>query len=296
MHTPVLQKEIIEALSPKTNENFIDATFGFGGHAIDILKKVKPNGKVIGIEIDPVEIKTFKEDNNFNEDCFDRLILVNDSYINIQKIVKENNLNINGVLFDLGLSSWHFEKSNRGFSFRKDEALDMRFNPEKNQLTAYEIVNYYKEDQIEQILREFAQEDLSKIIAKNIVRARDIRPIRTTSELLQIIMSNLPRWYKRRKIHPATKTFQALRMAVNDELETIKKGVGEAIKIMESNGRIAVISFHSLEDKIIKELFRELEKESVIKIVTKKPITAKFSEVKINPRSRSAKLRIATKI
>jgi 16S rRNA (cytosine1402-N4)-methyltransferase len=296
MHTPVLQKEILEALSPKPNENFIDATFGFGGHAIDILKKNRPSGKVIGIEIDPVEIKQFKEDNNFNQDCTDRLILLNDSYINISKIVEDNDLKINGVLFDLGLSSWHFEKSNRGFSFRKDEALDMRFNPEKNQLTAYEIVNYYKEDQIEQILREFAQEELSKIIAKNIVKARDVRPIRTTSELLQVIMNNLPRWYKRRKIHPATKTFQALRMATNDELETIRKGVGEAIKVLESNGKIAVISFHSLEDKIIKEMFRELEKENVIKIINKKPIIAKFGEVKINPRARSAKLRIATKI
>jgi 16S rRNA (cytosine1402-N4)-methyltransferase len=296
MHTPVLQKEIVEALSPKTNENFIDATFGLGGHAIDILKRIRPKGRVIGIEIDPIEIKQFKEDNNFNQDCLDRLVLVNDSYVNLSKITKENDLKINGVLFDLGLSSWHFEKSNRGFSFRKDEALDMRFNPEKNQLTAYEIVNYYKEDQIEKILREFAQEELSKIIAKNIVKARDVRPIRTTSELLQIIMNNLPRWYKRRKIHPATKTFQALRMAVNDELETIRKGVGEAIKITESNGRIAVISFHSLEDKIVKEMFRELEKENVIKIVNKKPITAKFNEVKINPRSRSAKLRIAIKI
>lgn len=296
MHTPVLQKEILEGLDPKPNENFIDATFGFGGHAKDILKKVKPNGKVIGIEIDPSEIKTFKEDNSFNQEALDRLILVNDSYVNLSKIAKDNELKINGILFDLGLSSWHFEKSNRGFSFRKDEALDMRFNPERNQLTAFEIVNYYKEEQIEKILREFAQEDLSKIIAKNIIKAREVRPIRTTSDLLAIIMSNLPKWYKRRKIHPATKTFQALRMAVNDELETIRKGVEEGIKILESGGRIAVISFHSLEDKIIKEIFREKEKEEKLKIINKKPIIAKFSEVKINPRSRSAKLRIAIKI
>ncbi|MFA5349586.1 MAG: 16S rRNA (cytosine(1402)-N(4))-methyltransferase, partial [Candidatus Paceibacterota bacterium] len=134
MHTPVLQKEILEGLSPKPNENFIDATFGFGGHATDILKRIRPNGKLIGIEIDPAEIKTFKEDNSFNQETLDRLILVNDSYVNLSKIAKENDLRINGILFDLGLSSWHFEKSNRGFSFRKDEALDMRFNPEKNQL------------------------------------------------------------------------------------------------------------------------------------------------------------------
>ncbi len=296
MHTPVLQKEIIEGLSPKPNENFIDATFGFGGHAMDILKKIKPNGKVIGIEIDPTEIKTFKENNNFNQEALDRLILVNDSYINASKIAKESGLRINGILFDLGLSSWHFEKSNRGFSFRKDEALDMRFNPERNQLTAFEIINYYKEEQIEKILREFAQEDLSKIIAKNIIKAREVRPIRTTSELLKIIMDHLPKWYKRRKIHPATKTFQALRMAVNDELETIKKGIEEGIGAIEKDGRIAVISFHSLEDKIVKEMFKDKEAEGKIKIITKKPITAKFNEVKINPRSRSAKLRIAIKI
>ncbi|MDD5621363.1 MAG: 16S rRNA (cytosine(1402)-N(4))-methyltransferase RsmH [Candidatus Pacebacteria bacterium] len=296
MHTPVLQKEILEGLSPKPNENFIDATFGFGGHATDILKRIRPNGKLIGIEIDPAEIKTFKEDNSFNQETLDRLILVNDSYVNLSKIAKENDLRINGILFDLGLSSWHFEKSNRGFSFRKDEALDMRFNPEKNQLTAFEIVNYYKEDQIEKILKEFAQEDLSKIIARNIIKARDVRPIRTTSDLLAIIMNNLPKWYKRRKIHPATKTFQALRMAVNDELETIRKGIEEGVGTLEKNGRIAVISFHSLEDKIIKEMFKDKESEGKLKIITKKPITAKFNEVKANPRSRSAKLRIAIKI
>ncbi|MFA5349385.1 MAG: 16S rRNA (cytosine(1402)-N(4))-methyltransferase RsmH, partial [Candidatus Paceibacterota bacterium] len=217
-------------------------------------------------------------------------------YVNLSKIAKENDLRINGILFDLGLSSWHFEKSNRGFSFRKDEALDMRFNPEKNQLTAFEIVNYYKEDQIEKILKEFAQEDLSKIIARNIIKARDVRPIRTTSDLLAIIMNNLPKWYKRRKIHPATKTFQALRMAVNDELETIRKGIEEGVGTLEKNGRIAVISFHSLEDKIIKEIFKGKESEGKLKIITKKPITAKFNEVKVNPRSRSAKLRIAIKI
>ncbi|MDD5221448.1 MAG: 16S rRNA (cytosine(1402)-N(4))-methyltransferase RsmH [Candidatus Pacebacteria bacterium] len=296
MHTPVLQKKILEGLSPKPNENFIDATFGFGGHATDILKRIRPNGKLIGIEIDPAEIKTFKEDNSFNQEALDRLILVNDSYVNLSKIAKENDLRINGILFDLGLSSWHFEKSNRGFSFRKDEALDMRFNPEKNQLTAFEIVNYYKEDQIEKILKEFAQEDLSKIIARNIIKARDVRPIRTTSDLLAIIMNNLPKWYKRRKIHPATKTFQALRMAVNNELETIRKGIEEGVGTLEKNGRIAVISFHSLEDKIIKEMFKDKESEGKLKIITKKPITAKFNEVKANPRSRSAKLRIAIKI
>jgi len=296
MHPPVLQKEILEGLNPKPNENFIDATFGFGGHATDILKRIRPGGKLIGIEIDPTEIKTFKENNNFNQEALDRLILVNDSYVNLSKIAKENGLRINGILFDLGLSSWHFEKSNRGFSFRKDEALDMRFNSERNQLTAFEIVNYYKEDQIEKILKEFAQEDLSKIIARNIIKAREVRPIRTTSDLLAIIMNNLPKWYKRRKIHPATKTFQALRMAVNDELETIKKGMEEGIGVLEKNGRIAVISFHSLEDKIIKEMFKKKEAEGKLKIINKKPITAKFSEAKTNPRSRSAKLRMAIKI
>ena len=294
MHIPVLQKEILEILEPKTNENFIDATFGLGGHALELLKRNKPAGKVLGIELDPISIKTFKEINNFSHDALERLTLVNDSYTNLENIIADQKFeSAKGILFDLGLSSWHFEESNRGFSFRRDEALDMRFNPDRNQLTAFEIVNYWKPEQIETALKEFGQEQFAKSIVQNLIRVRSIRPIRTTLELNQIIMDSVPGWYKRRKIHPATKTFQALRIAVNDELENIKQGIATAAKVLPKQGKIAVISFHSLEDKIVKTFFKEQEKENKLKIITKKPITASALEIKTNTRSRSAKLRAA---
>jgi len=289
MHTPVLQKEILEILKPEPNQNFIDATFGFGGHSQDILKKIGPGGKVLGIEIDPLSIKTFKETNSFSHDSLERLILVNDSYINIDNLIKKNNFqDAKGIIFDLGLSSWHLDESKRGFSFKRDEPLDMRFNPDRNQLTAFEIVNYWKEEELEKIFKDYGQEQFARIIAKKIVQLRAVKPIRTTLELAQLILDNVPGWYKRRKIHPATKIFQSLRIATNNELETVKQGIEKAVNTAPPKTIIAVISFHSLEDKIVKTIFKEQKKGIAL---FKKPITASIAEINQNPRSRSAKLR-----
>jgi 16S rRNA (cytosine1402-N4)-methyltransferase len=295
-HIPVLQKEVIEYLDPKPNENFIDATFGEGGHALSILERTKPNGKLLGIEIDPELYEKIKSKISIiNDQLSNRLILINDSYTNIKKITQEHNFRpINGILFDLGISSWHLEESRRGFSFKRDEPLDMRFNPQRNRLTAFEILNYWSKEKIEEILRKFGEEKFAKSIAKNIAEKRKIKPIRTTFDLVEIIKASLPLKYQRRlKTHPATRTFQALRIAVNNELENLEKTLHSLPRILEREARIVVISFHSLEDRIVKNFFRQKKREGILQILTPKPITPTFHEIISNPRSRSAKLRAA---
>ncbi len=288
-HKSVLQKEVIECLEPAPNENFIDATFGLGGHSKDILQRIKPNGKVLGIEIDQELYKRSKINGH--------LILVNDSYLKLEKIVKQYETKlfdrINGILFDLGMSSWHLEESGRGFSFQRNEVLDMRYD--KNGLTAREIINKWQKKDIEKILREYGEERFAGRIAREIVELRRKNPIQTTLQLVEVIQKAIPKKYQRGK-HPATRAFQALRIAVNQELENLKKVLPQALRVLEKGGRIVVISFHSLEDRIVKNFFKEAQKKGLIKILTKKPISPSLSEVKENPRSRSAKLRSAIKI
>lgn len=287
-HIPVLQKEVIQYLDPKPNENFVDATFGQGGHATLILEKNRPKGKVLGIELDPEMLERFKFQ--------DRLILVNDSYSNLKEIIKKYNFGpINGILFDLGMSSWHLEESKRGFSFQRQEPLDMRFNP-KSRLQAKDIVNTWPEKEIEQILREYGEERFSRKIAKEIIETRKKNPIKSTFQLVEIIKKSTPSWYQRKRIYFATKTFQALRIAVNDELETIRQGLEQALDVLEKEGRLVVICFHSLEDRIVKNFLKEKAKQGLIKIQTKKPIKPCFEEIKTNKRSRSAKLRAGIRI
>jgi len=293
IHEPVLLKEVIEWLKVEKNKNYVDCTIGEGGHAIEILKRNGPKGKVLGIEIDPELYKKLKEEG------LERLILVNDSFLNLKEIVKRENFGpISGILFDLGLSSWHLEKSGRGFSFLKDEPLIMRYdwNQEKSMLTAEKIVNEWPEREIERILREFGEEKFAKRISKEIVRVRKVKPIRTTLQLVEVIKKAVPAFYLHKKIHFATKTFQALRIAVNNELENLKVALPQAIEVLEKGGRLVVISFHSLEDRIVKNFLKEKEREGKIKILTKKPIRPSKEEIIKNPRSRSAKLRAALKI
>ncbi len=292
IHIPVLKKEVLQYLDPKPNENFIDCTINGGGHTIAILQKNIPHGKVLGIELD--------------KDIFDklslsqteRLVLTNDSYTNLKKIVKKHNFKpVNGILFDLGISSWHLEESGRGFTFLKDEPLDMRYNIECQSLTAEEILNNYSEEKIEKILKEYGEEKFAKRIAKRIIQQR---PIKSTFQLVEIIKKAVPA--KRTKIHPATRTFQALRIAVNDELNNLKKALFQTVEVLEKGGRIVIISFHSLEDRIVKNFFKDspltgdLPKGENLKVLTKKPVMPSEEEIKINRRSRSAKLRAITKI
>lgn len=292
-HVPVLLKEVIHYLDPKANENFIDTTVGEGGHTIAILEKNKPKGKVLGIEMDPSIYKRLKEK---TAKITKRLILINDSYVNLEKIVRENNFQpVHGILFDLGMCSWHLDESGRGFSYLRDEPLDMRFNPE-NYLTAAEIINFWDIEEIEKILKEFGEEKYGHRISLAVKEARRKERIVGTQQLVNILKRVLPKNYDKKRIHFATRTFQALRIAVNDELQVIKNGIEQAIKILEPGGKIVVISFHSLEDRIVKNIFKEKAQTGKLSILTKKPIMSCEEEIKNNSRSKSAKLRAAEKL
>lgn len=295
MHIPVLQKEVIEYLEPKPNKNFIDCTINGGGHTLAILEATAPKGRLLGIDWDENQILNLKS--QFPPAKFrSRLILVCDNFVNLKEIVKKQNFKqVQGILFDLGLSSWHLEKSGRGFSFLRNEPLDMRYNPE-NPLTAEKIINYWSEPEIERILKEYGEEKYAGKIAEEITKERKLKPIKTTQRLVTIIRKSVPLKYQYFKIHFATRTFQALRIAVNSELENLKIVLPQALEILKKRGRLAVISFHSLEDRIVKNFFREMFLEGKLEILTKKPIIPNKKEIKINPRSRSAKLRAIKKI
>ncbi len=306
-HQPVLINEVLHYLAPKANENFIDCTIGGGGHAGEILKKNAPKGKILGIDLDKAAINAASE--NLKE-FGSRVILINDNYKNLKKIVYDvaGFTKINGILLDLGLSSYELEDETRGFSFRNKSPLDMRFG--STDKTAAYILNQYKEDNLIKIFKEFGEERYARQIAGEIIEYRKLKPISTTDQLVDIIEAV----YKNKpkpKIHVATKVFQALRIAVNEELINIKEILPQAVDILEGGGRIAIISFHSLEDKIIKNYFRQESKGCIcppklpicncghkakLKLLTKKVIIPQQEEIAQNPRSRSAKLRVAIKI
>ena len=286
MHIPVLLKEVIEYLNVKPNSNYIDCTLNGGGHTREILKQT--NGKVLGIEIDQEIFEKIEKEK------IERLIPVNNSYVNIREEVERNNFNnISGILFDIGMSSYHVDSAERGFSFNKDEPLIMNYS---TGLTAEGILNEWDEEEIEKILKEYGEEDFSRKIAKKIVERRKGEKIKSTLQLVSIIKEATPGWYHHAKTHFATRTFQALRIKVNNELDNFRKALPEALDLLEKEGRLVVISFHSLEDRIIKEFLKEKEKEGKVKIITKKPIVPTDEEIALNPRSRSSKLRAAIKI
>jgi 16S rRNA (cytosine1402-N4)-methyltransferase len=294
MHIPVLQKEVVIYLDPKPNENFIDATLGNAGHSMAILEKNGPRGKVLGIDQDPEQIRNAKL-NMKDAEGNDRLIAVCDNFANLKGITEREKIKeVAGIVFDLGMSSWHLDESGRGFSFLKEEPLDMRYG-DSSRLSAEKILNYESYQEIERILREYGEERFSKKIAERIIEARKTRPIKTTCQLVEIIKEAVPPGYQHQKIHYATRTFQAIRIAVNEELDNLMKALPQAIEILKCKGKIVLISFHSLEDRIVKNFFREKAKENILTIITKKPVVPTKEEIKINPRSRSAKLRAAEK-
>jgi 16S rRNA (cytosine1402-N4)-methyltransferase len=287
VHKSVLKKEVLEYLNPRADENFIDATFGEGGHSLSILEKNKPEGKVLGIEINETLYQ------KASSQKIKRLSLVNDSFTNLKEIFKKSGLkNVSGILFDLGFSSWHLEESEKGFSFLRDEDLDMRYG-NSSCPTAKEIINKWPERDIEEILKKYGEERFAGRISREIARRREKKPIETTFQLVEIIKNAFPARYHYQRINFATRTFQALRIAVNDELGRIEQTLPQALEILKKGGRIVVISFHSLEDRIIKNYFRENYKKGLLKILTKKPIRPGSEEIAHNPRSRSAKLRSA---
>ena len=284
MHVPVLKEEVLRFLDIKPNENFIDCTAGEGGHTLAILSLNGPKGRVLAIDRDVRNISLVKE--KAKEMGFgNRLVAVNGNYIDIESIVERYNFrDVSGIVFDLGLSSWHIDESGRGFTFTKNEFLDMRYSA-NNGITAWEIVNYWPEEDIVFILLNYGEENMARKIAKDIVAIRKVKKIDKSNELSEIVY----RVTKSRKA--SARVFQALRIAVNDELENVSTVLPLAFNIIKPGGRLAVISFHSLEDRIVKKFF----KDSKANILTKKPIIPSVEELKINPRSRSAKLRALIK-
>jgi 16S rRNA (cytosine1402-N4)-methyltransferase len=295
VHISVLLKESIQGLNLKDNSIVVDATFGGGGHTREILENFK-NAKVIAFDADSEAL--IRAEKNISG-LKDRIIFKNLNFKDIKKGLEEENISgIDAVLFDLGISSDQLDQAERGFSFLRDEKLlmTMKENPSEEDLTAYEIVNTWEESSLADIIYGYGEERYARRIAKNIVEARSKKPIETTFDLVNIINSSVPIKYQKGKIHPATRTFQALRIAVNDELRVLEEGLKNALEVTKKDGRIAVITFHSLEDRIVKNFFRDNAKIGNLLLVNKKPIIPSIEEIKNNKRARSAKLRIIQKL
>jgi 16S rRNA (cytosine1402-N4)-methyltransferase len=286
MHKPVLLKESLEGLDLKPGEIFFDGTLGSGGHTEAVIER-HPKVRVVGIDQDPEAIRRVGEKLKIET----RL----SNFRQLDSALKSLGLEkVDAILLDIGLSSDQLESSGRGFSFMKDEPLDMRMSA--HGFTAADILNSWEEPAIELILRGFGEERYSRRIAAEIVARREVKPFSRTTELVAAIESAVPGGYKNGKINPATRTFQALRIAVNGELDALEEGLKKGFEALNPGGRLAVITFHSLEDRIVKNFFRSLASEERGVIQTKKPIVPTESEVKENPRSRSAKLRIIKKL
>ena len=289
-HIPVLLEETIEALDVQPGGRYIDCTLGAGGHAAAILEHSSPGGQLLGIDADPKAIKIARAR---LEAYSSSILLVNQNFVNLQAIcTKHDFFPVHGILFDLGLSSLQLEHNNRGFSFQHDALLDMRLSPSQD-ITAAIIINSSPESQLAHLIRAYGEERYSQRIARQIVRQR---PITTTLQLAQTIEQAIGG--RRGRIHPATRTFQALRIAVNQELEHLKSALKQAIDLLGFGGRLVVISYHSLEDRIVKRLMHQEAsgEEACLRLVNKKVITPSLAEVQFNPRSRSAKLRAAERI
>lgn len=301
-HYTVMKNEAVDALNCKDGLIYVDCTLGGGGHSELILQRISPNGKLISFDIDQDAIDAASE----RLKAYKNLTIVKDSYTNLKQVLK--NLGIEkitgGILFDLGASYHQLTKQERGFSFSKEAPLDMRFNMDSN-FSAYDVVNDYSEDELVKIFSEYGEERFSKRIAKKIVEQRKIKKLETTTELADLIVNCTPK--VKSHIHPATRVFQAIRIEVNHELQNVKNTLNDVLDLLDFGAIISVISFHSLEDRLVKQTFKyystrcHCERNQmvcncpppVIELVNKKPMMASEEEIKENPPSRSAKLRIA---
>ncbi|KKQ90175.1 MAG: Ribosomal RNA small subunit methyltransferase H [Candidatus Curtissbacteria bacterium GW2011_GWC2_38_9] len=290
-HRPVLLQKTIEFLDPARGKLFIDATVGGGGHAFELLKR---GGKVLGIDRDPEAIKHIKKSQKLKAKS-QKLVLVCGNFSQIGEIAKSEGFSqLSGILFDLGVSSHQLEEARRGFSFIHEGPLDMRMDPNLN-VRAFDLVNNFDKRRLNEIFKTYSQEELSWPIADAICRARQVKTIETTTELAKIVEAVYARHIKRKnkRIHPATKTFLALRLVVNSELLNLEDSLPQTVDLLEIGGRLVIVSYHSLEDGIVKRFFKQ---ESRLKILTPKPIGPENSEIEANPRARSAKLRVAERI
>ncbi|WP_427338490.1 16S rRNA (cytosine(1402)-N(4))-methyltransferase RsmH [Caloranaerobacter sp. DY30410] len=306
-HVSVLLNEVIEGLNIRENGIYVDGTIGGAGHSKEIVKKLK-NGRLIGIDQDINAIYKAEEE---LEQYIEKVTLVHDNFSNISNILSRLNINaIDGVLLDLGVSSHQLDVAERGFSYKKDAFLDMRMDRSKD-FSAWDVVNKYSEDELAKIIREYGEERWASRIAKFIVEYRKNNTIDTTGQLVEIIKKAIPKGARKDGPHPAKRTFQAIRIEVNNELGILKQTIKDIVKVLNKGGRICIITFHSLEDRIVKETFKELsldcicppelpvcmcDKKRELKIITKKPILPSDEEISGNPRARSAKLRIAEKV
>lgn len=306
-HKSVLLDECIENLNIRENKIYVDGTLGGGGHSYEILKALNNTGMLIGVDRDTEAIlaatEKLKEFSNFKT--------VHDNHANILNILKELNISgVDGILLDLGVSSYQLDEASRGFSYMHDAPLDMRMNRE-DKLSAYNVINEYSEERLARIFFDYGEERYSKSIAKNIVKRREEKNIETTLELVEIIKQAMPKKALNEKQHPAKRVFQAIRIEVNEELTKLKQAVIDSVMALNDGGRLAIITFHSLEDKIVKHTYEDLvgkctcpsnfpvcvcDFKSYGKIVNKKPIISNEKELDDNPRARSAKLRVFEKV
>lgn len=302
-HTPVLFKEVLSALSPGPGSRIIDGTIGAAGHAAGILTASEPDGQLLGIDRDPITLKLAGERlSRFGP----RAVLRQGSFAELSTHAASIGWgSVIGVLFDLGMSSLQLSDPQRGFSFMQSGPLDMRFDPSQS-LTASDLVNHLTEEKLAEILRNYGEEPKAGRIARAIVKARPIEHTRSLAELVERVSGR-----RKRRIHPATRTFQALRIAVNDELDALKRGLAQAVQVLAPGGKLVVISFHSLEDRIVKHFFREESMQCScppdlpicvcgtdpkLKVITRRPIRPSEGEIELNRRARSARLRVAMKL
>jgi len=296
-HISVLLDETIDGLDIKSDGIYVDGTLGGGGHSYEILKRLSPKGRLIGIDQDGEALKAAEN----------QITLVRSNYCEIDKVLKELNVEkVDGILLDIGVSSYQLDNLERGFSYKSDAPLDMRMDT-RQELTAADVVNTYSENELFKIIKDYGEDKFAKNIAKHIVLARKEKPLETTKELSEVIKRAIPMKVQAKGGHPAKKTFQAIRIEVNQELTVLKESIDKMIDLLKPNGRICIITFHSLEDRIVKTKFRENEnpctcppnfpvcvcgKKSKGKVITRKPIIPSEDEIEENKRAKSSKLRI----
>lgn len=305
-HIPVLKNETIELLNVKADGVYFDGTLGGAGHSKAIQEKAQIK-KLIGVDQDSEALEAAKK--NLSE--FDNVVYVNDNFRNIDSILDELNIDaVDGILVDIGVSSYQIDSAERGFSFRQDARLDMRMS-RSNSFSAYELVNEYDEEDLTRVIRDYGEEKFARSIARHIIKSRSSKPIETTKELENIILSSVPRYKGQDGRSNVQRTFQAIRIEVNGELDALKEFIDKAVNYLKPGGRLAIISFHSLEDRIVKQKFKELATGCIcppdfpicvcghkasVKLITKHPVEATKEELEINPRSAPAKLRVVEKL